>query len=89
MAKPTPGITIRHARRCTTPERGAKCRCGPSFQAHIWSKRDKRRIRKTFPTLAAAKFGRPTPCRHSGADDDRADVDDAPAGVGAVARRRE
>jgi integrase len=58
MRKPTPGITIRHARSCKTPERGNDCSCHPTFQAHVWSAKEKKRIRKTFPTLAAAKAWR-------------------------------
>jgi integrase len=54
--KSTTGIEIRHARSC--PSRGGeKCRCKPSYQANVYSKRTGR-IRKTFPTLAAAKSWR-------------------------------
>jgi integrase len=54
--KGTPGITVRHARSCATQDdASAGCNCKPTFQAHVWSKREKKRIRKTFPTLAAAK----------------------------------
>src|SRR5687768_2019744 len=57
--KPTPGITVRHARGCpTTTDRAAACRCSPTFQAHVWDRRSGRRIRKTFATLAAAKMWR-------------------------------
>ncbi len=54
MSKPTPGITVRHARSCS----GEPCRCKPTYQAHVWSAREGKRIRKTFPTLAAAKVWR-------------------------------
>jgi integrase len=55
--KPVPGIEPRHARSCAV--RGWEpCRCNPAYQAHVWSKKDGRRIRKTFPTLAAAKSWR-------------------------------
>jgi integrase len=55
--KPVPGIEPRHARSC--PVRGwESCKCKPSYQAHVWSKRDNKRIRRTFPTLAAAKSWR-------------------------------
>jgi integrase len=59
MARPTPGIEARHARTCATAhDRDARCNCTPAYQAHVWSVREKKRIRKTFPTLAAAKAWR-------------------------------
>jgi hypothetical protein len=39
-----------------------RCRCTPTYQAQVWSPRDRKRITKTFPTLAAAKS-----CRHDAA----------------------
>jgi integrase len=58
-AKPTPGITVRHARNCPAKQNHeAACRCKPTYQAHVWDKREEKRIRKTFPTLAAAKLWR-------------------------------
>jgi integrase len=48
------GIAIRHSRSCTSRV-GGRCNCTPTYQAHVWSKRDNKRIRKTFPTLSAAK----------------------------------
>jgi integrase len=54
--KATSGITIRHQRRCPAFKgRDALCTCKPTYQAHVWDKRSGKRIRKTFPTLAAAK----------------------------------
>lgn len=51
------GIEIRHARACASrDERG--CDCRPTFQAHVWSARDGRRIRKTFATVSEAKAWR-------------------------------
>jgi hypothetical protein len=40
--------------------RGGNCRkpCTPTYQANVWSAREKRRIFKTFPTYAAAKTWR-------------------------------
>ena len=55
--KNVPGIDIRHSRSCASRS-GGKCNCSPSYQAHVWSRRDNTRIRKTFPTLAAAKSWR-------------------------------
>jgi integrase len=47
------GITKRHSRRCGC-QAGGRCTCKPGWQANIWVAREKRRIRKTFPTRAAA-----------------------------------
>jgi integrase len=59
MASQTPGITVRHARSCTQPaDHAPNARCTPSFQAHVWDRRSGKRIRKTFPTLAAARVWR-------------------------------
>jgi integrase len=56
---PTPGITIRHARNCPTSRaRDARCQCKPTYQAHVWSAREGKRIRKTFPTIGAARTWR-------------------------------
>jgi integrase len=59
MSKPTPGIDTRHAQTCPAArDRDARCRCTPTYQAHVWSARDGKRIRKTLPTLAEAKLWR-------------------------------
>jgi integrase len=50
------GITARHARSCTHHE--GRCTCKPRYQAQVWSVRDRRVIRKTFPTVSAAKAWR-------------------------------
>src|SRR5712691_10390351 len=53
----TTGIQARHGRSC--PARvGDDCKCKPTYQANVWSAREKRRIFKTFPTHAAAKTWR-------------------------------
>lgn len=51
------GITIRHARSCRAHS-GGRCRCNPTYQAQVWSARDRKRLSRTFPTLAAAKAWR-------------------------------
>jgi len=51
------GIAVRHARSCAS-RRGADCSCKPRYQAHVWSAREQKRIRKTFPTLGAARAWR-------------------------------
>jgi integrase len=59
MPRTTPGIDTRHATSCPAArDRNERCRCTPSYQAHVWSARDKARIRKTFRSLAAAKAWR-------------------------------
>ncbi len=51
------GIALRHRRHC--PYRtGAPCRCRPTYQAQVWSPRDRKPIRRTFPTLAEARAWR-------------------------------
>ncbi len=50
------GISARHRRGC--PRAGQsdwKCRCPPRYQVQVWSRRDQRRLSRTFPRLAAAK----------------------------------
>jgi integrase len=37
---------------------GGRCNCRPTYQASVWSARDGRRIKKSFPTLAEAKAWR-------------------------------
>jgi len=50
------GIRQRHARSCGHP--GAACSCRPTWEASVYLAREDRKIRKTFPTLAAAKAWR-------------------------------
>jgi integrase len=52
-----PGIEVRHSRGCAA-HRDGECSCKPTYQAHVWSAREKKRIRKTFATLAAARAWR-------------------------------
>jgi integrase len=60
MRKKSPtGIRVRHARSCPaahSPE--AHCKCSPSYEAAVYSKRENRKLRKTFATLADAKAWR-------------------------------
>src|SRR4051794_38663968 len=53
MARPT-GIRPRHSRSCPSRE-GKPCACKPTYEASVWSAREGKKIRKTFPTLAAAR----------------------------------
>jgi integrase len=52
--KVPPGIRVRHARSCP----GSPCRCSPSYEAFVSVKADGRKLRKTFPTISAAKAWR-------------------------------
>src|SRR4051812_11625812 len=53
------GTRARHSRSCPAHrDRDATCKCRPSWEANVWSGRDQRQLRKTFPTLAAAKAWR-------------------------------
>jgi hypothetical protein len=51
------GIAIRHSKSCRARD-GGRCNCSPAYQAAVWSNRDGKRIRKTFPALATAKAWR-------------------------------
>ena len=48
------GIRTRHRSGCKTRE-GAACDCRPAFEAWAWDRRSGKKIRRTFPTLTAAK----------------------------------
>jgi integrase len=53
----TPGIRTRHSRACASRS-GARCNCDPTYEAWVYSKRDEKKIRKSFSgkgALAAAK----------------------------------
>jgi integrase len=51
------GIQIRHSRKCRQHQ-GARCNCKPGYRAFVFSKRDGKRITKTFDSIAAAKSWR-------------------------------
>ena len=53
----TEGITVRHRRGCGTTG-GGPCCCRPTYQAQVFSSRDRRTIRKSFPTLSEARAWR-------------------------------
>lgn len=55
--KATPGVSVRHSKGCSEPTSG-RCGCTPTYQAHVFDARSGKRIRKTFPTRAAAKLWR-------------------------------
>lgn len=53
----TTGIEPRHARSCIAKswDEAGVCDCAPTFQASVYIARDRKLVRKTFPTIAAAK----------------------------------
>jgi integrase len=51
------GIVTRHSRSCRSRD-GEPCTCRPSFQAWAFSRRDGRKIRRTFATVSAARAWR-------------------------------
>src|SRR4051812_49572634 len=51
------GIEVRHVASCKSLA-GARCDCEPTYRASVWSQRERRRIRKSFPDRAAAKAWR-------------------------------
>jgi integrase len=53
MANST-GIRTRHSRTCKNRD-GGSCNCEPTYEAWVYSKRDDKKIRKSFPTQAAAR----------------------------------
>jgi integrase len=55
----TTGIQIRHGRGCpAADDKDARCRCKPSYRAEVYDRRAGQKIRKTFPTISAAKAWR-------------------------------
>jgi integrase len=57
MARKPTGITTRHSRSCRSRDDG-NCNCTPSYEAWVYSRREGKKIRRSFPTLAAAKSWR-------------------------------
>jgi integrase len=57
MAKKPTGIEVRHSRTCRTNE-GGNCNCAPTYRASVWSRRDGKKIRKTFMNRNAALLWR-------------------------------
>jgi integrase len=53
MARQT-GIRVRHSRSCVSRS-GGKCGCHPSYEASVYSRRDRVKIRKTFSTEREAR----------------------------------
>jgi hypothetical protein len=51
------GVRARHSRSCPGSQ-GRACACSPRWEAWVWSRSDKRKIRKTFPERWEAKAWR-------------------------------
>jgi hypothetical protein len=51
------GIVVRHARSCGSRV-GGRYSCRPSYQAQVWSGRERKTIRKTFRELGEARAWR-------------------------------
>ncbi len=53
------GVVLRYQRRCPAQAGDRRlCSCTPTFQAQAWSPRDRKTIRKSFPTLPEARAWR-------------------------------
>src|SRR5437763_2362881 len=52
------GVWARHKPGCPARTQDGRCRCEPTYQAAVWSNRERKRIRREFPPLAAAKLWR-------------------------------
>ena len=51
------GIEVRHRTDCQAHE-GGRCYCSPAYRASVYDKRAGKLVRRTFPTLAAARSWR-------------------------------
>ena len=51
------GIEVRHSRSCRSGRSDGRC-CGATYRAQVWSARNGKQIKKTLPTLSAAKAWR-------------------------------
>jgi integrase len=51
------GIDVRHKRACRSRD-GARCNCSPSYRAEAYDRRSGKKVRRTFPTLTAARAWR-------------------------------
>jgi hypothetical protein len=51
------GITKRHSTGCPA-KHGKACRCNAGYEAFVWSKRENKKTRKNFKTVAEAKAWR-------------------------------
>jgi hypothetical protein len=57
--KPNPGVRRLHSTGCPAKtDDAARCRCNAGYEASVYDKSAGRKIRKTFPTAAAARTWR-------------------------------
>lgn len=56
--KPNPGVRRLHSAGCPSRNEDGRCRCNAGYEASVYDKRERRKIRKTFPTAAAASTWR-------------------------------
>jgi len=56
--RPGEGIEVRHRRDCPKARGGRRCSCEPSYRAEVYDRATRRKLRRTFPTLAAARAWR-------------------------------
>jgi integrase len=57
--KPNPGVRRRHTDGCPAKsDEDARCRCNAGYEASVYDKHARRKIRRTFPTAAAARAWR-------------------------------
>ena len=56
------GVTKRHSKGCPGRD-GGRCNCRAGWEASVYSKRDKRKIRRTFDR--GRSRGEPTPSQRS------------------------
>ncbi len=75
------GIRRLHSKGCAARD-GGRCNCGAGYEASVFSKRDGKKIRKTFSSKAEAKTWRADerPARQGRAEGAEADHDQG--GVG-------
>ena len=54
------GIEVRHEKSCRSlaDDDAGRCNCDPTYRASVWSARDGKRVRRSFPSRAAAKAWR-------------------------------
>ena len=53
-ATPAEGVELRHSKHCDSRSHG-RCGCTPTYQANVWDNTARKRVRRSFKTLAAAK----------------------------------
>lgn len=57
MAPLPTGVRRRHSSTCPA-EHGGRCKCDPTYEASVYLAADGKKLRRTFPTVAAAKAWR-------------------------------